>query len=64
MRTEKKCNNFSGRLPLDFSVFEAIKTKFLNEKNLSLASTQGSEIDRLQFRLQVEQDSEKRLNIV
>ena len=49
---------------MDFSVFEAIKTKFLNEKNLSLASTQGSEIDRLQFRLQVEQDNEKRLDIV
>ena len=50
---------------MDFSVFEAIKTKFLNEKNLSLSSTQGSEMDRLQFRLQVKrQDSEKRLDIV
>ena len=64
MRTEKNATILADDYPWILVFFEAIKKKFLNEKNLSLASTQGSEMDRLQFRLQVKQDSEKRLDIV
>ena len=65
MRTEKNATILADDYPWILVFFEAIKKKYLNEKNLSLASTQGSEMDRFQFRLQVKrQDSEKRPDIV